>query len=101
MPVLQDGDIFKTTIPLSEIADKPADKISEIADNTADKKHNRSHQDKIIDYLKTNITCKNNKSLQSELNLSDRQTREVLSKMAKYGLIVAEGGNRNRSYRLK
>ena len=55
---------------------------------------------KILDYLRQNefITT----AIASELlKLSLQRTRAILSKMAKEDIIVAEGANRNRKYRLK
>ena len=55
--------------------------------------------DKILNYLKQNeyITT----SIASELlGLSPQRTRVILANMAKQNIIVAEGANRNRKYKL-
>lgn len=55
--------------------------------------------DKILNYLKQNefITT----AIANELlNLSSQRTRAILSKMAKEEIIIAEGANRNRKYKL-
>ena len=55
--------------------------------------------DKILNYLKQNeyITT----TIASELlGLSVQRTRVILGKMAKKEMIIAEGANKNRKYRL-
>ncbi len=100
LPVLQDGDVFKTTIPLSEIADI-TDKITDKNDDITDKVTDKSHKDKILEYLSIRETLKNDSELQNTLNLTSSRIRQILREMAKDGLIIAEGGNRNRIYKLK
>ena len=56
--------------------------------------------DKILNYLKQNefITT----TIASELlGLSVQRARAILGKMAKDEIIIAEGANRNRKYKLK
>ena len=56
--------------------------------------------DKILNYLQQNkyITTATASRL---LGLSVQRVRAILGKMAKEEIIVAEGANRNRKYRLK
>ena len=54
----------------------------------------------IIEYLTREI-CADCKSIADLLGISNPRARAVLTKMIKEDIVVAEGGNRNRTYRLK
>ena len=54
----------------------------------------------VIEYL-TDHTETKAKDIALLLNISDSRARAVLSRLIKSGIIVAEGGNKNRVYRLK
>ena len=54
----------------------------------------------ILDFLTDRVTAKT-AEIADLLHLSSPRARAVLSRMATEDLIVAEGANRNRSYRLK
>lgn len=54
--------------------------------------------DKILDYLKENVVITTITASQI-LGLSTQRARAILGKMAKDGLITAEGANKNRKYK--
>ncbi len=55
---------------------------------------------KIIDYLTDNDVCRA-ADISELLNLKPSRTREYLAMLVSEGILVIEGGNRNRTYRLK
>lgn len=80
---------------------KTADKKPPI--KTADKKppiKTVAHKAAIIEYLTDNITGKS-ADFEQLLGLQSSRTKELLRAMASEGIIVAEGGNKNRIYKLK
>lgn len=54
----------------------------------------------IVRFMGHNVTAKA-AEIADLLNVSPQRARAVLSKTIAEGLIVAEGANRNRTYRLK
>jgi predicted HTH transcriptional regulator len=54
----------------------------------------------IIEYLTDNVTCKAS-DISALLGLKPSRTRAYLSELIAENLVVAEGANRNRTYRLK
>lgn len=64
---------------------------------TSNKTSNKA-SDKILDYLKENVVITTITASQI-LGLSTQRARAILGKMAKDGLITAEGANKNRKYK--
>lgn len=58
------------------------------------------HKAAVIDYLTENITAKT-PEISDLLGIMDARTSRLLSEMVDEGIIVAEGANRNRVYKLK
>ena len=58
------------------------------------------YKETIISYLTENITAKSS-DISSLIGISTPRTRAILSEMTEEGIIVAEGANRNRIYKLK
>ena len=54
----------------------------------------------IIQYLEKNSPAKTN-DISEWIGLSARRTREILKQMMEDKIIIAQGQNRNRVYRLK
>lgn len=54
----------------------------------------------MIDYLTENITAKT-PEISDLLGIKDARARRLLSEMVSDGIIVTEGANRNRVYKLK
>jgi predicted HTH transcriptional regulator len=93
-PVLDEQfspDRTALTLDLSPTGDKSAIKIG---DNGEDAKQ------KIIDYLTENTICKS-ADIAQLLDLKPSRTRDYLAMLVVDGTLVAEGANRNRTYRLK
>lgn len=88
-------DYFITTIFIHDGFENEISKKIKISDKTSDKA-----SDKILNYLQRNeyITT----TIASELlGLSTQRARAILGEMAKKKMIIAEGANRNRKYKLK
>lgn len=70
---------------------------------TSDKKQAIKISDKkqaIIEFLKVNETAKTSE-LSKLLSISDARARAILNEMVNDNILIAEGANRNRVYRLK
>ena len=92
-------------ITLSLILEKPAIKTGDKkpAIKTGDKKMTTKtevHRKLIVEYLSGHTFAKSN-DISELLDLSTTRTKEILSKMIEEGIIIAEGSNKNRIYRLK
>lgn len=91
IPEFKEDDIFRTVIPISSADKTPinADKISV----------KLNIEKIIIEYLLKNehITSK---ILKEEYNLKDTKAKEILRDMVSKNIIIAEGANKNRMYRL-
>ena len=92
-------------ITLSLVLEKPAIKTGDKkpAIKTGDKKTTTKtevHRKLIVEYLTVHACAKSN-DISELLDLSATRTKEILSKMIEDGIIVAEGSNKNRTYRLK
>ncbi len=99
-PELIDGDVFKTVVPLdlslTGMSDngKTSDKMSDNG-NMSDK----PQKDILIAYLKNHGDI-NAQTAAQILDRAPATARRILSEMVSAELISAEGGNRNRTYRL-
>jgi ATP-dependent DNA helicase RecG len=89
-PELIDGDVFKTLMPLGL-------SLTEMSDNG--NMSDNSHKKILTIYLETNSDI-NTETAAQILNRAPETARRILGEMASEGLIIAEGGNRNRRYRL-
>ena len=88
-------------ITLSLQIEKSSDKKQAI--KTSDKKQaikTTLYREKIISYITENITARSS-DISLLLGISTQRTRAVLAEMVKDEMIVAEGENRNRVYKLK
>lgn len=88
-------------ITLSLQIEKSSDK--RVAIKNSDKKFigkTKLHKAAIIDYLTEKITAKT-PEISELLGIKDARTRRLLSEMIAEGIIVADGANRNRVYKLK
>ncbi|MBQ4152828.1 MAG: AAA family ATPase, partial [Oscillospiraceae bacterium] len=59
-----------------------------------------AYREAIVEYLTENVSAKCSE-LSALIGISDTRTRAVLSKMIDDNILVAEGENRNRIYKLK
>lgn len=59
-----------------------------------------AHKQAIVVYLTENVSAKSSE-IAELLGLRPTRAKEILAEMVDEGIIVAEGGNRNRTYRLK
>ena len=73
--------------------------VSDIPDNIPDIPDINSREEIIIDYLKAN-TFITNKKVCELLSISTEAAKKFLQSMVKKGLIITEGENRGRRYRL-
>ncbi len=85
-------------ITLSLAFGKSSDKKQAI--KTSDKKIHEIQKEMIIEYLTDKVSAKA-AEIADLLNVSPQRARAVLSKMIAEDLIVADGANRSRTYRLK
>lgn len=88
-------------ITLSLQIQKNSDK--KVAIKSSDKKSTEKtklHKAVVMDYLTEKITAKT-PEISELLGIKDARTRRLLSEMIAEGIIVAEGANRNRAYKLK
>ena len=93
------NDYFITTLFIHDGFENEIFIKIKTSDKTSDKMSDKT-SDKIINFLKQNgyITT----LIASELlGLSTQRARAVLGKMAKDEIIIAEGANKNRKYKLK
>lgn len=98
-----------TTPALTEQLEPERTMLSLAFEKTSDKKQAikissltiySKQKQSIIEYLTREI-CADCKSIADLLGISNPRARAVLTKMIKEDIVVAEGGNRNRTYRLK
>lgn len=96
--------IFRTTAGASiKIIDnqssiKNADKNNGVKNDKENKSGRLNIQrEKILEYLKSHNSI-TSKELHTFLNLESSQARKILREMAKDGILIAQGGNRNRKY---
>ena len=85
-------------ITLSLAIEKTSDKKQTI--KTSDKNKTEKQSRIIVDYLADHIQAPASE-LAQVLELSPVRTRAILKKMVDGGIVVIEGGNRNRIYKLK
>lgn len=94
-------DIEPERITLSLEIQKTSDKKQAI--KSSDKKRTTKtelYRETIISYLTENVTAKNSE-ISSLVGISIPRTRAILSDMVKDEILVTEGENRNRIYKLK
>ncbi len=104
-PVIEEG-FEPERITLSLVLDKKAaiksgDKKAAI--KSGDKKNNEKtlmHKAAIIQYLTDNVTVTTSELVQL-LDIKASRVREILTELIVENIIVTEGGNRNRRYKLK
>jgi ATP-dependent DNA helicase RecG len=99
-PELIDGDVFRSIVPLGlslarignngKTSDKLSDKL---------KSSDKPHKKKLIAYLEKYREI-NAQTAAQVLDRAPGTARRVLGEMVSEGLIIAEGANRNRTYRL-
>lgn len=90
-------DYFITTIFMHDGFENEKILCIKTSNKTSDKTSNKA-SDKILDYLKENVVITTITASQI-LGLSTQRARAILGKMAKDGLITAEGANKNRKYK--
>ena len=93
--------IIDTDSIAAEVAIKSGDKKVAIKDG--DKKtaiKTEAHKDAIVAYLTGNVTAKTSE-LMEVLNLKQSRVRKLLSELVEADIVVAEGNNKNRVYKLK
>ena len=54
----------------------------------------------VIEYLTDHVSCKSS-DIAKLLNIKLTRSRDILNSLIADGIVVAEGANRNRTYRLK
>lgn len=97
-------------VPIIEEKFNPDRTILTLSIKTSDKKQAIKTSDKstiydlqkaiVVDFVTTNITVKSSEVVKL-LNVSAPRARAILSKLVEEDILIAEGGNRNRAYRLK
>lgn len=97
LPVLSES-YDPDRITLSLVIEKTSDKKQAI--KASDKKKSEQQSRIIIGYLTDHIQASAGE-LAEVLELSPVRTRAILKKMVDEGIVVIEGGNRNRIYKLK
>lgn len=90
-------DYFITTIFMHNGFENEKILCIKTSNKASDKTSNKA-SDKILDYLKENVVITTITASQI-LGLSTQRARAILGKMAKDGLITAEGANKNRKYK--
>lgn len=90
-------DYFITTIFMHDGFENEKILCIKTSNKASDKTSNKA-RDKILDYLKENVVITTITASQI-LGLSTQRARAILGKMAKDGLITAEGANKNRKYK--
>jgi len=86
-PVFIEGDVFKTIIKLKTDDKKPTIKTDD-------------NKNAIVQFLKENTEGRN-KDFAEILNLKSTRIKEIVHEMIADEILVAEGSNRNRIYKLK
>lgn len=100
MPVIEeqlDPDRTKLLLPLTEPNAKKAAIKSDDGDKLAIK--NGDKKQLIIEYLTEHISC-GSSGISALLGIKASRTKVLLGELITEGVIVADGGNRNRTYRL-
>lgn len=99
-PVYIDGDLFSGSYRRNGEGDYrlTAEQISKIKLGRITK--TIAHKRIIVIYLTKHI-CASRAKISELLGLKQARTRQILSEMISAGIIVAEGGRKNRVYRLK
>lgn len=92
VPEFKEDDIFRTVIPITSVAENELK-------NTGDKPA-ISTSDKIIEYLKINDFITTTIAVEILELKSKSWVRECLNQMVKENILIAEGSNKNRKYRL-
>lgn len=97
VPILKEDDIFRTIIPLENKENIIADKTPINADKTPIKYIDIEQL--IIRYLQENeyIT---NKIVKELYNLKDTKSKTILRSLVKKNILISEGANKNRKYKL-
>ena len=85
---------------LSLAFSKTSDKIEKKAIKNGDKRISERQKDTVIEYLTDHAVARTTE-IAELLEVSHPRARAVLSKLIEEEIVVAEGGNRNRTYRLK
>jgi ATP-dependent DNA helicase RecG len=99
-PELIDGDVFKTTVPLglsligTSGNGKTSDKMSD-----KQKVSDKSHSEVLTAYLEQHGEI-NAQTAAQILDRAPGTARRILGDMVTAGILIAEGGNRNRVYKL-
>ena len=94
--IMQTFDPDRTTLSL--VFKKTSDKKRAI--NESDKRIGVRQKNAIVDYLTDHTSAKANE-IAGILHVSPPRARAILTKLILDDIVVAEGGNRNRTYRLK
>ena len=94
----QSFDPDRTTLSLA--FSKTSDKKEKQAIKIGDKRISERQKDTVIEYLTDHAAVKT-AEIAELLEVSLPRARAVLAKLIEEGIVVAEGGNRNRTYRLK
>lgn len=85
-------------VMLSLVFEKASDKKQAI--KTSDKRIAARQENTVIEYLPENASAKA-ADIASLLSISVPRARAVLSKLVDKGIVVPEGSNKNRTYKLK
>jgi len=96
-----DPERITLSLPLKKAAIKSGDKKAAI--KSGDKKaaiKTLAHKQAIIEYLTTNASAKSSE-LAELVGLKSSRLKEILSEMISDDIIVPEGNNKNRRYKLK
>ncbi|MDR0381712.1 MAG: hypothetical protein LBH86_06965 [Oscillospiraceae bacterium] len=89
------------TLTLSPIGDRKTGSAIEVGDREAESAiESVDAKQKIIEYLTDNVTCKAS-DISELLNLKPSRTRDYLAQLVAEDILIAEGVNRYRTYRLK
>ena len=98
IPSLKEGDIFKTTIPLTKLNSKNNLPIN--ADKTPINLTNNEKIEKIIlKYLQKNEYITNT-MIKEMFNIKDTKSKIILRKLTEENKIIAFGSNKNRNYKI-
>ena len=87
--------IFRTTAGASIKYDDKNNGVKNDKENKSGRLN--IQREKILEYLKSHNSI-TSKELHTFLNLESSQARKILREMAKDGILIAQGGNRNRKY---
>ena len=87
-------------LPFAKATTKGSDK--KVAIKSGDKKvatKSKTQRDTIVEYVKQNEVIRSSDLLEV-LNVGGQRIRKLLLELVNEGVLIAEGGNRNRTYRL-